>query len=107
MSQDNTAGREALAQRLARVPTSTAKVILRELGVTRVVMRGLRPVVLPSRPTGVLAGPARTVRFLPAREDVPRPPRGAVNRQLIDEIGRGEVVVVDAGGASEGSVLGD
>jgi regulator of RNase E activity RraA len=82
-------------------------VILRELGVTRVVMRGLRPIVPPARPTGVLAGPARTVRFLPAREDVPRPPRGAVNRRLIDEVGRGEVVVIDAGGAAEGSVLGD
>ncbi len=107
MSQDNVVTTEDLARRLGRVPTSTAKVILRELGVTRVVMRGLRPIVPPAGPGGVLAGPARTVQFLPAREDVPRPPRGAVNRALIDEIGGGEVVVVDAGGAAEGSVLGD
>ena len=56
-----------LGARLATVPTSTAKVILRELGVTRVVCRGLRPIVPPR---AVLAGPARTVRFLPGREDV-------------------------------------
>lgn len=104
MSEDTAASTDALAQRLRRVPTSTAKVILRELGVTRVVARGLRPIVPPA---GVLAGPARTVRFLPAREDVPRPPQGAVNRRLIDQIGRGQVVVIDAGGCLEGSVLGD
>lgn len=77
---------------------------MRELGVTRVVAAGLRPIVPPE---GVLAGRARTVRFLPLREDVKRPPRGAVNRALIDEIGRAEVVVVDAGGCAEGAVLGD
>ncbi|MBI3972014.1 MAG: hypothetical protein HY332_12050 [Chloroflexi bacterium] len=104
MSNGNTPNVEALAARLSRVPTSTAKVILRELGVTRVVARGLRAIVPPD---GALAGRARTVRFLPGREDVKRPPRGAVNRALIDEIGRAEVVVIDAGGFSEGAILGD
>src|SRR5947209_6636623 len=103
MSQENSAGSAPLGERLARVPTSTAKVILRELGVTRVVARGLRVIVPPK---GVLAGPARTVRFLPAREDVPRPPHGAVNRKLVDEVGRGEVIVIDTGGTMEGSVMG-
>jgi regulator of RNase E activity RraA len=95
---------QALAERLSQVPTSTAKVILRELGVTRVVAAGIRPIVPPK---GVLAGRARTVRFLPAREDVKRAPRGAVNRALIDTMGPAEVVVVDAGGFAEGAVLGD
>lgn len=94
----------ALARRLATVPTSTAKVILRELGVTRVVATGLRPIVPPA---GVLAGRARTIRFLPGREDVKRGPSGAVNRALIDRMGAGEVVVIDAGGFAEGAVLGD
>lgn len=94
----------SLAARLARVPTSTAKVVLRELGVTRVVAAGIRAIVPPS---GVLAGPARTVRFLPAREDVPRAPHGAVNRKLVDQLNPGEVVVVDTGGCLDGSVLGD
>ncbi len=95
---------EDLGARLATVPTSTAKVILRELGVTRVVCRGLRPIVAPR---AVLAGPARTVRFLPGREDVPRSPGGAVNRRLIDELEPGQVVVIDSGGFAEGAVLGD
>ena len=95
---------EDLGARLATVPTSTAKVILRELGVTRVVCRGLRPIVAPR---AVLAGPARTVRFLPGREDVSRSPGGAVNRRLIDELEPGQVVVIDAGGFAEGAVLGD
>ena len=96
---------EALAARLSRVPTSSAKVILRELGVTRVVAKGLRPIVPPQG--GILAGKARTVRFLPGREDVKRGPNGAANRALIDTMGRGEVVVVDTAGFPEGSVLGD
>ena len=103
-SQNGESGAGTLARRLAQVPTSSAKVILRELGVTRVVASGLRPIVPPE---GALAGRARTVRFLPLREDVPKPPRGAVNRQLVDEIGRDEVVVIDTGGCLEGSVLGD
>jgi regulator of RNase E activity RraA len=98
------AAQQALARRLATVPTSTAKVILRELGVTRVVAAGLRPVVAPP---GIVAGRARTVRFLPGREDVKRGPRGAVNRALIDQMGAGEVVVIDAGGFAAGAVLGD
>lgn len=104
MDKEHVGGGAALGARLGRVPTSTAKVILRGLGVTRVVARGLRSIVPPA---GVLAGRARTVRFLPAREDVSRPPRGAVNRALIDGLEGGEVVVIDAGGFAEGAVLGD
>src|SRR5919202_6348771 len=96
---------EAVAARLSKVPTSSAKVILRELGVTRVVAKGLRAIVPPQG--GILAGRARTVRFLPGREDVKRAPNGAVNRALIDTVGRAEVVVVDTAAFPEGSVLGD
>jgi regulator of RNase E activity RraA len=93
-----------LAARLRQVPTSSAKVILSGLGVTRVVAAGLKAIVAPH--DGVMAGRARTVRFLPLREDV-KAPRGAVNRKLIDEMGPDEVVVEDTGGAMQGSVLGD
>jgi 5-oxopent-3-ene-1,2,5-tricarboxylate decarboxylase / 2-hydroxyhepta-2,4-diene-1,7-dioate isomerase len=104
MSNETKTDIEALAARLSRIPTSTAKVILRERGVLRVVAQGIRPIVPPDN---VLAGRARTVRFLPGREDVKRAPRGAVNRALIDQIGSAEVVVIDAGGYREGAVLGD
>lgn len=95
---------EALAARLRRIPTSTARVILQERGVGRVVMQGIRALVPVS---GSAAGPARTLRFLPSREDLPKSPRGAVNRRLIDSIGAGEVLVIDAGGHLESAVLGD
>ena len=93
-----------LARRLRQVPTSSAKQILTGLGVNRVVARGIKAIVPPEG--GIMAGRARTVRFLPLREDV-KAPRGAVNRRLIDEIGPDEVVVEDTAGSTEGSVLGD
>jgi len=94
----------ALAVRLRAVPTSTAKVILTGLGVNRVVAKGIRPIVPPQH--GTVAGRARTIRFLPLREDV-KAPNGAVNRKLIDQMGPDEVVVIDTSGSTEGSVLGD
>jgi 5-oxopent-3-ene-1,2,5-tricarboxylate decarboxylase / 2-hydroxyhepta-2,4-diene-1,7-dioate isomerase len=104
MSNSETGTNSLLAQ-LRQVPTSSAKVILRELGVTRVLARGLRVIVPPTG--GILAGKARTVRFLPLREDVKRGPNGAVNRALVDQLGENEVVVIDTSGSQEGSVLGD
>lgn len=94
-----------LATRLRAVPTSTAAVILRELGVRSVVLAGVRPVVPPGGETA--AGPARTLRFLPRREDVPAPPRPGLNRATVDAIGPGEVLVIDAAGRLDAAVLGD
>jgi regulator of RNase E activity RraA len=91
-----------LVDRLRAVPTANAKVLLRELGVTRVVMRGL----LRLSGDGVVAGPVRTLRFLPAREDV-TPPKGNIQRATIDTLRRGEVLVIDAHGSPDGAVLGD
>jgi regulator of RNase E activity RraA len=78
--------------------------MLHDLGIHNVVMRGIRALVPV---TGSAAGPARTLHFLPAREDLPKPPRGAINRKLIDSVGSGEMIVIDAGGYLEGAVLGD
>jgi len=103
----NPAGENAdsrLAERLSHVPTTSAKALLHELGVDRVTIQGLRLMVGPSVP---FAGRARTLRFLPLREDVPRAPGGAVNRRLIDELQPDEVLVIDAMGCMEGAVLGD
>lgn len=88
--------------RLAAVPTATAKQLLREMGVDRTVMKGLRPMTSDRR----VAGKARTLRFLPFREDA-KAPRKGINRQLIDTIGRDEILVIDSGGNDEGAVLGD
>ena len=101
---DTSSATSDLAARLRQVPTSSAKQILTGLGVNRVVAKGLKQIVPPEG--SIMAGRARTVRFLPLREDV-KAPNGAVNRRLIDQIGKDEVVVEDTAGATEGSVLGD
>lgn len=91
-----------VSARLRAVPTATAKQVLRELGVDRTFLYGLRPMTIERR----IAGKVRTLRFLPLREDV-KPPNPAVNRRLIDNLDRDDVLVIDALGSSEGAVLGD
>jgi regulator of RNase E activity RraA len=54
-----------------------------------------------------VAGRARTLRFMPAREDLGDSPAGPLNRQLIDSLQPGDIMVVDALGSDRGSVLGD
>ncbi|MGH7661185.1 MAG: ribonuclease activity regulator RraA [Vulcanimicrobiaceae bacterium] len=76
--------------------------MLRGLGVDRTFMYGLRPLTQQRR----IAGRARTLRFLPLREDV-TPPRKGVNRALIDGLERDDVLVIDALGSLDGAVLGD
>ncbi|MBC5810195.1 MAG: hypothetical protein GIW95_04960 [Candidatus Eremiobacteraeota bacterium] len=93
---------DELAERLRAVPTATAKQLLREMGVDRTVMKGLRAMTSGRR----VAGTARTLHYLPYREDA-APPQTGLNRHLIDSIGSGEIVVIDAGGNDEGAVLGD
>lgn len=91
-----------ITTRLRAVPTATAKQVLRELGIDRTFLYGLRPMTVPGR----IAGRARTLRFLPLREDV-KPPKPGVNRRLIDVLEPDEVLVIDALGSIEGAVLGD
>ncbi|MBV8151908.1 MAG: hypothetical protein JOY59_10150, partial [Candidatus Eremiobacteraeota bacterium] len=91
-----------LIARLRTVPTATAKQVLRELGVDRTFLHGIRWMTAQRR----IAGKARTLRFLPLREGV-KPPKPAVNRRLIDTLDRDDVLVIDAHGCPEGAVLGD
>ena len=106
----------AMRARLARVGTCAAIDILRKHGgperisVERLVIRDARP-LLPlggghDAPLSV-AGPARTLRFLPARDDVAASPNGRVNFDLIDGIRPGEMLVFDTARGLGGSVLGD
>jgi regulator of RNase E activity RraA len=95
---------DSLAERLAAVPTTTAKEVLTGLGVQRVVLNGLARLSAGSVP---LAGRARTLRYLPLREDTEPPSSGRLNRQLIETLQPGEVLVIDALGSSEAAVMGD
>lgn len=93
-----------LAARLAAVPTADAKQIMVGLGVSRTVVRGMVRRTAGQKP---FCGPARTVRFLPLREDLGRTPNGPLNRGLIDTIGAGEVLVLAADAQPDGALLGD
>lgn len=88
---------------LAGMPTSTAEQLLRDRGITRVTVRGLRPIGGAAR----LAGPARTLRYLPAREDVAAGPAGPVARAAVEALRPGDVLVVDALGSLDAAVFGD
>ena len=92
-----------LIRRLREVPTSDAKDMLADQGLLRVTMTGVR------RMTGQvsIAGPARTLRMLPLREDLGPTPNGPLNRQFIDSAAANDVLVIDAMGAQRGAVLGD
>ena len=96
--------RETLAERLRAVATSNARLFLEQRNVRRVVMEGLKPIASVE---GSIAGPAHTIRFLPAREDVPTPPGQSLPFWLCDNVGAGEVLVCDALGCMDGAVFGD
>jgi 5-oxopent-3-ene-1,2,5-tricarboxylate decarboxylase/2-hydroxyhepta-2,4-diene-1,7-dioate isomerase len=94
---------DALRRKLAAIPTSFAADLLRKHGADRLLMRDVRPMQAVS---GSVAGPARTLRFLPARGDVTASPAGNIRMKLIDSAQPGEVLVFDTMGGG-GPVFGD
>ena len=85
--------------------TATLTSVLRQHGITRSFMHG----VAPLRPNMKMAGPAFTLRYLPMREDLDP---GTVDnlkdiqRVGIEQIGEGEVFVVDARGDTRAGTMG-
>lgn len=95
---------EDAAAGLARAGSANVAAALAEQGLRDVVLRGPVPVCGPRE---AFAGPARTLRYLPRREDVPAGPNGAVSRAIVEDLAAGEVLVVDALGCRDAAVLGD
>jgi regulator of RNase E activity RraA len=95
---------DLLAERLGTVPTTVAKEALGNLGIRMVVLSGLNRLTGDAVP---LAGRARTLRYLPFREDVEAPASGRLNRQFIETLQPGEVLVIDALGYPDAAVMGD
>jgi regulator of RNase E activity RraA len=94
----------SIAGRLQTVPTTTAKEILRDLGVNQVLVRGLSRLTEGTSPVAAIA---RTLRYLPARGDVPAPESGRLHRAFIDRLDAGQILVIDAIGNRDVAVLGD
>ncbi|HWW72695.1 MAG TPA: ribonuclease activity regulator RraA, partial [Duganella sp.] len=94
---------------LKTIATSTITTLLYKRGFRNVFIQGARPL----KPGQRLAGPAFTLRYIPAREDLdgldafldPRHPQ----RVAVEEIPAGSVLVMDCRGdvtvAAAGSIL--
>ncbi|MBC7739258.1 MAG: RraA family protein [Candidatus Saccharibacteria bacterium] len=92
----------ALADRLARIPTTIACDILKGEPLAERVATGLSPMT----PNSAMAGPVRIIAFLPGRPEL-RKPGPPANFAIIDAVTPGEVLVLCAGGSTAGAVLGD
>lgn len=92
---------------LSHVTTATITTILLKKGLRNVWMRGTRPL---SPGHARIVGPAFTLRFVPAREDLATPASWSnpiSTRAAIEAMPAGCVAVVDAMGVTDAGIFGD
>jgi regulator of RNase E activity RraA len=92
---------------LAAVSTATITTLLLKQGLRNVWMRGTRPIA-PGQ--GRLVGPAFTLRFIPAREDLATPAAWSAavsTRTAIEAMPAGCIAVADAMGTTDAGIAGD
>ena len=92
---------------LQAVSTATLTTVLLKKGLRNVWLRGTRP-LRPGLPRVV--GPAFTLRFVPAREDLATPASWASpisTRAAIEAMPEGCVAVADAMGVADAGIFGD
>jgi 5-oxopent-3-ene-1,2,5-tricarboxylate decarboxylase/2-hydroxyhepta-2,4-diene-1,7-dioate isomerase len=86
------------------VSTATLASLLRKRGLNGLTLDGLHS----TRPATRMAGYARTVRYLPLREDLMDRYAGLnAQKQAIEEIRPGEVLVIEARGETTAGTIGD
>jgi regulator of RNase E activity RraA/2-keto-4-pentenoate hydratase/2-oxohepta-3-ene-1,7-dioic acid hydratase in catechol pathway len=95
----------ALPAGLGQVSTATLASQLRKRGLNGLTMDGLRS----TKPGQRMAGFARTLRYLPLREDLFARYGGGMNaqKQAIEQIRPGEVLVIDARQEPAAGTIGD
>jgi len=92
---------------LSDVSTATLTTVLLKKGLRNVWLRGTRP-LRPGQPR--MVGPAFTLRFVPAREDLATPASWSSpisTRAAIEAMPDGAVAVVDAMGVTDAGIFGD
>jgi len=96
---------EATHERLGNVATATITAVLQKRGIRSTFMSGL----LPIKPGQRMVGEARTLRFLPIREDLidTYAPRLNTQRAAIEALQPGEVLVIDARDETDAGTIGD
>ncbi|WP_322411185.1 fumarylacetoacetate hydrolase family protein [Microbacterium invictum] len=94
-----------LRDKLERAPVAGLSQQLRKRGLNNVTIDGVRPL----HPGKKLVGLARTLRFLPNREDLFDSHGGGYNAQkrAFDAVRDGEVLVIEARGETGSGTLGD
>jgi regulator of RNase E activity RraA/2-keto-4-pentenoate hydratase/2-oxohepta-3-ene-1,7-dioic acid hydratase in catechol pathway len=95
----------ALLAGLGQVSTATLASQLRKRGLNGLTMDGLRT----TKPGQRLAGFARTLRYLPLREDLFARYGGGMNaqKQAVEQVRPGEVLVIDARQEPAAGTIGD
>jgi len=95
----------ALRAKLERIPVAALSGQLRKRGLNDVTIDGVHPLTPGSR----FVGTARTLRFVPHREDLFASHGGGQNAQkrAFDAVGEGEVIVIEARGETGSGTLGD
>lgn len=96
---------EEVRQKLEAAPVAGLSAQLRKRGLNNVHLDGVRPL----HPESKLVGTARTLRFVPNREDLFASHGGGYNAQkrAFDAVGEGEVIVIEARGEAGSGTLGD
>ncbi len=96
---------DELRATLASVATATLSSQLRKRGLNNVSIDGLTS----TRPDTKVVGTARTLRFVPNREDLFASHGGGYNAQkrAFDSVGTGEVLVIEARGERGSGTVGD
>jgi regulator of RNase E activity RraA len=92
---------------LTALSTATITTILLKKGLRNLWLRGARP-LQPGQPR--LAGPAFTLRFVPAREDLATPASWSSpisTRAAIEAMPEGVIAVADAMGVADAGIFGD
>ena len=97
---------------LSGISTATLTTVLLKHGLRRVWMRGTRPLRAHLESGGLprIVGPAFTLRFVPAREDLATPESWSSpksTRAAIEAMPAGCVTVVDAMGCTDAGIFGD
>jgi 5-oxopent-3-ene-1,2,5-tricarboxylate decarboxylase / 2-hydroxyhepta-2,4-diene-1,7-dioate isomerase len=90
---------------LESVSTATIAGVLQKRGIRTTFMSGLVPI----KPGQRMVGRARTLRFVPMREDLIETyaPRLNMQRAAIESLQPGEVLVIDARNETEAGTIGD
>ncbi len=95
----------SLRDKLEKAPVAGLSAQLRKRGLNNVLIDGVHPL----HPDAKLIGTAKTLRFLPNREDLFSSHGGGYNaqKQAFDAVGEGEIIVIEARGDAGAGTLGD